>query len=324
MRHKILWKRVLMFVMFTIVLLTSLAGAAVYVFVSKIQTNAHHAMPVAQHTAADKTTLPADKSSKPITILLIGLDDGDPDNPDSPRRSDTLMAASIDSTNKTVNLLSIPRDSRITIPGRDGYDKIAHAYSYGGPDLTVRTVSDFLAIPIDYYIAIEWQSFIEVVDILGGVNLYVEHDMNYDDPYDNLSIHIPKGSQHLDGEKSGQYVRYRHDELGDIGRVERQQMFLKALTNQMLQSGTILKLPALMTTISNYVRTDMNILALAKVANIVKDINSNSLHTEMIPGDFATIDDISYWAPDMKQTQTLIKTMFSGRASGQQISQSVY
>ncbi|MBC8015136.1 MAG: LCP family protein [Sporomusaceae bacterium] len=323
MRHKILWKRVLLFVMFTIVLLTSLAGAAVYAFVSKIQTP-HHSIPVAQH-AADKTNVPADKFNQPITILLIGLDDGDPDNPDSPRRSDTMITASIDSKNKTVNLLSIPRDSRVMIPGRNGYDKIAHAYSYGGPDLAVRTVTDFLHIPIDYYIAIEWQSFIKVVDILGGVNLNVEHDMNYDDPYDNLSIHIPKGRQHLDGKRAGEYVRYRHDELGDIGRVERQQIFLKALSSQMLQSGTILKLPALMTTISNYVRTDMNILALAKVGNMIRDMNSDSLHTEMIPGDFATIDDISYWAPDMKKTQDLIKNMFSGQVAGQQIPhQSVY
>ena len=324
MRHKILWKKVLLFVMFTIVLLTSLAGAAVYAFISKIQTPVHNAIPVVQHTAVDKANASADISSKPITILLIGLDDGDPDHSDSPRRSDTMIAASLDPRSKTINLLSIPRDSRVMIPGRNGYDKIAHAYSYGGPDLAVRTVTDFLAIPIDYYIAIEWQSFIKVVDILGGVNLNVEHAMNYDDPYDNLSIHIPKGNQHLDGKTSGEYVRYRHDELGDIGRVERQQIFLKALSSQMLQSGTLLKLPALMATISDYVRTDMNLLALAKVANIVRDINSDSLHTEMIPGDFATIDDISYWAPDLKQTQTLIKKMFSGQAVEQQIRQAAY
>ena len=194
MRHKILWKRVLLFVLCTIVLLASLAGAAVYAFVSRIQTPVHNEIPVSQHTTVDKTNVPADKLNQPITILLIGLDDGDPNTPDSPRRSDTMVAASIDPKNKTVNLLSIPRDSRVIIPGRNGYDKIAHAYSYGGPDLAVRTVTDFLHIPIQYYAAIEWKSFIKVVDILGGVNLNVEHNMNYDDPYENLSIHLLKAT----------------------------------------------------------------------------------------------------------------------------------
>lgn len=312
MRHKILWKRVLLFVLFTIVLLTSLAGAAVYAFVSKIQPTVHNEVPAAQHTVVDKANTPADKLNQPISILLIGLDDGDPDIPDSPRRSDTMLVASINPENKTVNLLSIPRDSRVMIPGHSGYEKINNAYFYGGTDLAVRTVTDFLHIPIQYYIAIEWQSFIKVVDILGGVNLTVEHNMNYDDPYENLSIHLSKGYQHLDGEKAGEYVRYRHDELGDIGRVERQQNFLKALNSQMLQSGTILKLPALMTTISKYVHTDMSLLTLAKVANVMRDMKSDSLHTEMVPGDFATIDGISYWEPNMDKTQALMKDMFGG------------
>ena len=313
MRQKPLWKRVLLFLLFSIIVLTSLAGAAVYAFVSKIQTPGLNEIPMSQNASIDKAAASADKFNQRINILLIGLDDGVPDSPNSPRRSDTMMVASIDAENKTVNLLSIPRDSRVMIPGYNGYDKIAHAYSYGGSDLAVRTVTDFLHIPIHYYIAIEWQSFIKVVDILGGVNLYVEQAMNYEDPYENLSIHLSKGNQHLDGEKAGQYVRYRHDELGDIGRVERQQNFLKALNSQMLQSGTILKLPTLITTISKYVHTDMNITALIKVANTMRDMKSDSLHTEMLPGDFATIDDISYWSPDTAKTQLLLKDRFGGR-----------
>jgi len=315
MKHKFLWKRVLLFVMCTIVLLVGLAGAAVFAFVSRIQPPAYNQMPVMQNVAVDKTNPPAAKLNQPINILLIGLDDGDPDNPDGPRRSDTMMVASIDADNKTVNLLSIPRDSRVIIPGYSGYDKITHAYFYGGSDLAIHTVTDFLHIPIHYYVALEWQSFIKVVDILGGVNLNVEHDMNYDDPYEKLSIHLAKGNQHLSGEKAGEYVRYRHDELGDIGRVERQQNFLKALNSQMLQSGTILKLPTLITTISNYVHTDMSIGTLAKVATIMRNMNADSLHTEMIPGDFATIGDVSYWSPDIGKTQTLIKRMFGGEVT---------
>lgn len=312
MRQKVLWKRILLFALLFIVLLVSLAGAAVYAFVSSIQAPVSTKASVVQNPSSAQVVIPTDNINKPINILLIGLDDGDPDNPNSPQRSDVMIVASMDPKTKTVNLLSIPRDTRVTIPGHKGYDKINHAYFYGSSDLAVATVQNFLNIPIHYYMVIEWQSFIKVVDILGGVNLNVEHDMDYDDPYDNLSIHISKGNQHLDGEKAGGYVRYRHDELGDIGRVERQQNFLKALNEQMLQSGTILKLPSLITTISKYVRTDMNMYAFVTVANMLKDMETNALHTEMVPGDFATIDDISYWLPNRNKTQTLVKTMFGG------------
>ena len=312
MKQTVLWKKILMYVLVSIVFLLTLAGAAVYAFVSKIQTPVANEIPVSQNASINKENPPADKFMQPINILLIGLDDGDPDNPNSPRRSDTMMVASIDAEHKTINLLSIPRDSRVIIPGYDGYSKINNAYFYGGSNLAARTVTDFFHIPIHYYIVIDWQSFIKIVDILGGVNLTVEHDMNYDDPYSNLSIHLAKGNQHLDGERAGEYVRYRHDELGDIGRVERQQHFLQALTSQVLQPGTILKLPALLTTISKYVHTDMNIYDLGKLANLLRDMKANSLHTEMIPGDFATINDVSYWSPNMDKTRTLIKDMFGG------------
>ncbi len=308
MKKTVLWKRILLFILCSFITVIAIAGVAVYAFMSKIQTPVLNETPVMQTASND--TASANQSSHRINILLLGVDDGDPDIPGSPRRSDTMMVASIDTEHKAINLLSLPRDSRVLIPGHDGYDKITHAYFYGGADLAVRTVKEFLHIPIDYYVVIDWRSFIKVVDILGGVNLYVAHDMNYEDPYENLSIHLTKGNQHLDGEKAGQYVRFRHDELGDIGRVERQELFLKALNNQMLQSGTILKLPALMTTVSKYVHTDMNLYALVKIATQLKDMSTNSLHTAMLPGDFATLDNLSYWLPDTNKTEVLVKSMF--------------
>lgn len=305
MKKTFFLKKFLFFVVFLILVLTSLAGAAIYTFANKIQTPNEISNP--PHPIATTETIPTPKFDSQINILLLGVDDGDPDTPNSPRRSDTLMVASVDFEHKRINLLSIPRDSRVKIPGYEGYDKITHAYFYGGPSLAIRTVTDFLNIPIHYYVTIDWKSFIKVVDILGGVDLNVEHDMDYDDPYDQLSIHLLKGNQHLDGEKSGQYIRYRHDELGDIGRVARQQYFLKALNNKMLQSNTLLKLPSLLTTISEYVHTDMNLYVLAKVGNTLRDMEENSLHAEILPGDFATIDEISYWLPNKDKTQILLQ-----------------
>lgn len=308
MRKTFFWKRILLLTFFSAIVLTFVAGAALYAFVNKIQTPVASQLDNTSVITDHNEILPTLKSS--ITILLIGVDDGDPDTPNSPRHSDTMMVANINFDNNSVNLLSIPRDSRVKIPGYGDYDKINHAYFYGGTALAVRTVENLLAIPINYYVIIDWKSFIKVIDILGGVNLTIAQDMNYDDPYENLSIHLVKGNQHLDGEKSGEYVRYRHDELGDIGRVERQQYFLKTLTNQILQPTIILKVPALLTTISQYVHTDMNFYVLAKIGNMLRNMKSDSLHTEMLPGDFATIDDISYWLPDNNKKQALIQNMF--------------
>ncbi len=311
MVSKKLLKRIFFGLLAVIFFCIMAAGLALYAFFNNIQE------PVASsigssgdQNSAGVTDHHTNIDDSRINILLMGLDDGEPDNPNSPRRADAMIVASINPADKTVNLLSIPRDTKVHIPGKSGEDKINASYFYGGPGLAKRTVQDFLHIPINYYVAIDWQAFIKVVDILGGVDIHVERDMNYEDPYENLAIHLRKGKQHLDGQKAGEYVRFRHDELGDIGRVQRQQQFMQALTDQMLQAGTIFKLPSLMATISHYVKTDMSSYTMLKVANVLKDINLASLHTTMVPGDFATIDNISYWVPDMMQTQKMVKDIF--------------
>lgn len=310
MISKTSWKKVLLIIISLTIFIITIGGVAAYAFISKIQAptveskQSSSDVPVLAAKPPEKTT------NNRINILLFGLDDGDPDNPGSPRRSDTMIAASINPDDKTVTVLSIPRDTKVTIPGRPGYEKITHAFFYGGPDLAVRTVEDNFHIPINYYIAIDWKAFIRVVDILGGVDLNVEHDMNYDDPYENLSIHLKKGDQHLNGKQAGEYVRFRHDELGDIGRVQRQEYFLKALTRQMFQAGTILKLPALVGTISQYVQTDMNTYTMVKIATLFKDMKADFLHTQMVPGDFATIDELSYWVPDIGELQKIVNNKF--------------
>ncbi|SDD46985.1 LCP family protein [Sporomusa acidovorans] len=311
MISKIMWKKILFIIISLTTVIITVGGIAAYAFVSKVQVPATESKQPSLPVPLVTINEPAEKNR--INILLFGLDDGDPDNPGSPRRSDTMMVASLNPADKTVNILSIPRDSKVNIPGRPGFDKITHAFFYGGPSLAVRTVEENFHIPINYYITIDWKAFIRVVDILGGVNLNVENDMNYDDPYENLSIHLNKGYQHLNGKQSGEYVRYRHDELGDIGRVQRQENFLKALSSQMLQAGTILKLPALITTIGQYIQTDMNMYTMAKIANLLKDMKADFLYCQMVPGDFATIDELSYWLPDMAELQKIVNSKFTNQ-----------
>ena len=255
---------------------------------------------------------PTDKSltqetlNRRVNILLLGIDEGDNEFPDAPKRTDTMMLASIDPDKKEIALLSIPRDTRVTIPGRKGMDKINAAYAYGGVSLAKQTVANLLQVPIHYSVTIDWKAFIQVIDILGGVDLYVENDMEYADPYANLEISLKKGYQHLDGQQAGQYVRFRNDEMGDIGRVQRQQRFMKAMMDESMQVGTILKLPSLMSTLDRYVNTDMSVLTMVKTANSIKSFGAESLHGNMLPGEPAMIGGVSYWVINEKDTKAML------------------
>lgn len=306
-RRKIRWTRLFLVLFVLLVMVTAMAGAAFYAYLNMSDG------PVTSGTVATDGKA-GEKLTKRINILILGVDDGDNETPGAPKRSDTMIVASINPQDATINLLSIPRDTRVTIPGRKGFDKITHAFAYGGAELSVRTVQEFLGIPINYYVVMDWQGFVKIVDILGGVDLYVESNMNYTDPYANLNIDLSKGFQHLNGEQAGQYVRFRHDELGDIGRVQRQQRFMKALSDEMFKFGTIFKLPALTTTLRQYVSTDMPGFTMFKLANTLKGMKDGSgFHAELLPGKFATVDGLSYWVPDKDQTKKLVDALFVGK-----------
>lgn len=318
-RRKIRWDRVFLVLLLMLLTIVALTGATVYAYLNIMNS------PVT--TAAKPKERPPEMLTNRVNILLLGVDDKDLENPgDNTRRSDTMMVASISPQDGTVSLLSLPRDTKVNIPGHKGYDKLNHAYAYGGAHLAQAAVEQFLQIPIHYYVVIDWQAFIKVIDTLGGVDLYVENDMHYRDPYADLDIEISKGYQHLDGEKSGQYVRFRSDELGDIGRVQRQQRFLKALAKEVMQVSTIFKVPAIVSTINQYVETDMSAMTMIKVVNSLKSFSSSNLTAEMVPGNFATIDGLSYWVPEQEQTQQLVQSLFmtapkvSGVSKGNSVS----
>ena len=241
--------------------------------------------------------------NKRINVLLLGIDDGDSEDfgIEAPKRTDAILVVSFDTEHNEVSILSIPRDTRVSIPGHRTPDKINAAYAYGGIKLAKQTVANLLQIPIHYYILANWQGFIQIMDILGGVDLYVDHNMNYEDPYANLEIHLKQGFQHLNGRKAGEYVRFRHDELGDIGRVQRQQKFFKALASEFFSVGNVVKLPAITGALEKNVETDMDTLTMIRAANSFKLFGGERVQSEMIYGDFKTIDGLSYWVTSPKQ-----------------------
>ncbi|MCX7777628.1 MAG: LCP family protein, partial [Armatimonadetes bacterium] len=182
-----------------------------------------------------------------VNILLIGRDvDRDRYRRILPThgRADTIIVVSLCRSERKAYILSIPRDTAVLINGH-GLQKINAAHSFGGPELLVEVLRDQLCIGIDYYARTSFEGFKKIVDAVGGVWLYVEKDMNYDDNWGNLHIHLKKGWQWLDGEKAHQYVRFRHDAEGDIGRTKRQRKFLEALAVRLTSPSVLPRLPSI-------------------------------------------------------------------------------
>ena len=232
--------------------------------------------------------------------VVLGVDGREKD--DDPGRSDTLFVVMFDPKSKNVSLLSIPRDTRVRIPGH-GWDKINHAYAFGGHKLTQQTTEELLGIQVNNYVMVDFSGFEGLIDAIGGIDIDVEKDMYYEDPYADLVIDIKHGYQHLDGKRAGEYVRFRKDELGDIGRVQRQQKFMKAAAAQIFNIDTVTKIPALFSTVDRHVETDMNTLTMIKAANSFKLFGDEKVKSGMLYGNFDDTEGISYWATSREEVQ---------------------
>src|SRR5574344_1496013 len=166
-------------------------------------------------------------------ILLLGVDSNGADSDLwVGTRTDTMILLNIDPRTKSVNAISVPRDSKVYLPGEYGIQKINAAHALGGVDLTKQTVEQTLGIKIDRYVVVSDQAVENLVNTLGGVPVYVEKNMFYDDYSGHLHVHLRKGNDVLDGKNAVGYLRFRHDGLGDIGRTQRQQWFLKSLLSK--------------------------------------------------------------------------------------------
>jgi len=245
-------------------------------------------------------------------ILLLGMDAGTIGAKEeyNRHRTDTIIVVSLDKKNKDVKILSIPRDTRVRVGGF-GIQKINAAMAYGGADLAVKTVKDFLGVPIHNYVAIKLSSFRNIVDALGGIEMDVKEEMKYTDPsVGGISINIQPGKQILDGKKAEEFVRYRSYPEGDIGRVKAQQQFMEALIKQTLRPATILKLPKLIDIVQENVETDIQPLELASLANFARQIKQENIKMYMIPGEGKYISGISYFIPYQNQMNEMIDEIF--------------
>ena len=239
---------------------------------------------------------PGDRLSLKKNIIVLGVDERAEEH--DVGRSDTLFVVMFDTKNKAASLLSVPRDTRVRIKGH-GWDKINHAYAYGGRELTQKTTEELLGIKINNYVMVDFKGFVGLVDAIGGVDINVEKNMYYYDTWDGFKIDLKKGMQHMDGKTAIQYVRYR-DEEGDIGRIRRQQHFIMAVYDRITSANMLLHIPGLAKQLTNMVKTDLPLTDMVDLGRALHAmVKAKGLAMATVPGTPEYIDGISYWLPDI-------------------------
>lgn len=239
-------------------------------------------------------------------ILLLGVDcNGSNADPFKGTRSDTMILLNVDPRDHSVNAISIPRDSKVYIEGH-GVQKINAAHALGGIELAKKTAEETLGIKVDNYIAVNNEGVRKLIDAIGGVPIYIEKDMYYNDNSGNLHINLSKGIHVLNGRDVEGYLRYRKDGLGDIGRTSRQQWFLKALMEKLQTPEAITKIPDALKIANAYVKTDMNLYEMSQYAALARGIDLESIEVSTLPGAPNKKGYISYWILDPEKTQEVV------------------
>ena len=260
----------------------------------------------AEDTAQDAEALAqaAHLERKPYfyTILVSGVDDHN-------GGSDTNILVAVDAENDYIYGVSIPRDTKAVINGKN--HKINFAYNSGGTALLAETISQQLGIPVDFTVTVDLDGFAALVNAIGGVDFEVPISMNYDDPYQDLHIHFSAGMQHLSGAEALKVVRFRHNNDGsgygseDIGRMQTQQKFLKAVAKKMLTASNILtKIDDYAKIFNQYVDTDLSVGNLAWLGTEVLKMGVDKI-------DFSTLPNAwkyPYIYLDPTETLTLVNT----------------
>lgn len=263
------------------------------------------------------------KKNIKLNIAVMGVDEDG-------TRTDTIFVVHYDSISESIELLSIPRDTRVnpsdavkeevksvgrSIPSTL---KINEVHAYGGqdvgPNCTVLQLEDLLGIKIDHYVKISTAAFRELVDAVGGVDMYVPRNMykNALEPNGGgIMINLKEGQQHLDGAKAEQLVRYRDYPEGDVERVRTQQLFLQALMSKILSTDSILSnVSSLINVAYDHIDTNLSISDALKYVNYINQVDLSRITTETIPGVGQYVGGISYYLHDVSGTEEVVQKIF--------------
>ncbi|MBR5614105.1 MAG: LCP family protein [Clostridia bacterium] len=258
-----------------------------------------------------------------VNILLLGVDEGG-------MRSDTIMLASLNGRTGKLSVLSIPRDTRVLV-GKY-YQKINAAIGIGAQEvrkgnlkepeeLAVQKVKLLTGLPIHYFMSVNFDGFKEIIDALGGVEFNVPFRMKYDDPVQNLHIDLQPGLQVLDGQAAHDFVRFRKGNagypgyaMGDLGRIEAQQAFIKAVIEQKVNAKYLMKADEIFDVVCRNVRTNYTAKDLIKHLGAISKVDSELMTMYQLPGAAQTIGGVSYFLCDDAKTAELVNTVFNPSA----------
>jgi len=261
--------------------------------------------------ASEDFQYPAWDSGSRINILFVGLRGGDPIKGDCPFCTDTLILLTVDPTTKTAGMLSIPRDMWVNIPGF-GYSRINTAWTLGrgsklpggGPALTMKTVSHFIGVPVDYYVQVDFDTFVDIINLLGGVDVYNDETIVLDPMAHGKDFPKVKitccGMRHLDGRTALAYSRCRHIEQGcqdgDIGRARRQQKVIFGIRDKVLSPENFPKLmaqaPQLYNIFSEGIHTNLSLQDAVKLAVLARDISTKNIRNAVIDNSMLAYDNV--------------------------------
>ena len=251
--------------------------------------------------------------NKRLNILVLGCDEIFEETENGAKiikgRSDTIIILSCDPFNNTWNILNIPRDTKIQIPGH-GSEKINFLNSIGGPIFTKKCIEKLLNIHIDNYVMVNVQGLNKIIDEIGGIVVDVPQRMQYQDITAMLNINLFPGKQILNGEQAVGFVRFRHDNLGDIGRIQRQQIFMRAVVKKLLDPITFTKLPELISIYKKTILTDLKSKEIIKIANFIRNVPSSNQNIAILPGEFGRYNKVGYWIPNQDEINKIVRKIF--------------
>jgi len=250
-------------------------------------------------------------SATSVNLLILGTDDVE-----YAQHTDTILLLHWRPLPRRLSLLSVPRDTQVVLPKR-GLLKINAVYAYGNAlnghayalAMTRSTLENLLGVKINYVIHVRYTSFIALVDAMGGVPLYVPKRMQYTDQAGGLNIDLAPGYQLLDGRQSLNYVRFRHDEDGDLGRMRRQQDFVKAFALQLMGFTQLPRTIHAFYAFVHQIETDLDIPTAFFLAMEMKNVAGQSWHQAILPGQAVYVQGISYWQTDPKAIRAMISEL---------------
>lgn len=243
-------------------------------------------------------------SYDPISILIMGVEDYETDGEDG--RTDTLIVVTLDPQAETMKMLSIPRDTRVEIVGRDGFDKINHAHVFGGKNMTINTVEKFLDIPIDYYITVNFDGFKDIIDEIGGITVDVPFDFTANTTVPGGRAHFTEGEMTLDGEEALAYVRMRKsDPRGDFGRIDRQKQVIKAAMDQAMSLSNLFKVDNIARHLGDNIETNLKPTEILALQQKYASFDTDGIDSLTLEGQDNYTNNIYYFIPDEESVEEI-------------------